>query len=212
MISATFLSARSSCLGRFNGAMPRSSVMSMNSSKLMVPFPSTSYWSKNVFIFSSSMFSAVLTAVFSSAGGGTYGAGSSSEAMNLASCAATVSTNCSVVRPVGPHRSRVPLPSRKAANTASLHERVNLFTAAFSLGSSAAAWSMASRRATTMPSGFIDVSSPRKWACQRSATVPWDASNSLMRVPSSFLPTRFEVMKPGLRWTWATSSVSMSPS
>ena len=45
-----------------------------------------------------------------------------------------------------------------------------------------------------------------------SATVPCEASNSLISEPSAALPIRFDVMKPGERCTCATSSVSMSPS
>ena len=48
----------------------------------------------------------------------------------------------------------------------------------------------------------MEVGSPRWWASQRSATVPCEASNSLMSEPSTeLLPIRFEVMKPGDRCT-----------
>ena len=58
-------------------------------------------------------------------------------------------------------------------------------------------------RASAMPRGFIEVSSPRRCAAHMSATVPCEASNSLIIAPSeSRLPIRFEVMKPGLRCTW----------
>ena len=58
-------------------------------------------------------------------------------------------------------------------------------------------------RASAMPRGFIEVSSPRWCAAHMSATVPCEASNSLIIAPSeSRLPMRLEVMKPGLRCTW----------
>ena len=41
----------------------------------------------------------------------------------------------------------------------------------------------------------------------KSATVPCDASNSLISVPVFDLPIRFDVMKPGERWTYRSREV-----
>mmetsp|Transcript_18299 Transcript_18299/g.50452 ORF Transcript_18299/g.50452 Transcript_18299/m.50452 type:complete len:214 (-) Transcript_18299:879-1520(-) len=130
---------------------------------------------------------------------------------------ATASTNFSVVSPCGPARSRVPRPLTKAvsmpARILPVNCRIGLDEAGpscFSL--STAAWFMAPISASTMPRGLKLVSLPAKWSFHMSATVPWDASNSLIREPSSFLPMRLDVMKPGDLWIWAISSVSMSPS
>mmetsp|Transcript_49263 Transcript_49263/g.145458 ORF Transcript_49263/g.145458 Transcript_49263/m.145458 type:complete len:218 (-) Transcript_49263:996-1649(-) len=203
------------------GAMPSSRHMSSNSSKQMLPSWLMSNRSKKTFMASWSTVLYALRILRDGASGlerepGMSIAGMSPRgspvSMRCFRSAATWSTNCSVVRPVGPERSRVPLPSRNALYTASRQCTTYLSTIALFDVSRRAACSMAPNRATTMPNGFMEVSSPRRCACQRSATVPWEASNSLMSEPSALLPTRLEVMKPGLRCTCATSSVSMSPS
>mmetsp|Transcript_63079 Transcript_63079/g.173292 ORF Transcript_63079/g.173292 Transcript_63079/m.173292 type:complete len:304 (-) Transcript_63079:964-1875(-) len=126
-------------------------------------------------------------------------------------CLAISSTNCSVVSPAGPHRSRVPLPETIALCMAARSRAVHAWTSSVS-PLRMAAWLSAPMSASTMPSGLSDVSSPRRCASHMSATVPCDASNSMIALPSAALPIRLDVMKPGLRCTCATSSVSMSPS
>ena len=65
-------------------------------------------------------------------------------------------------------------------------------------------------RASAMPRGFMEVSSPRRCAAHMSATVPWEASYSLIMAPSeSRLPMRLEVMKPGLRCTCSGPAVRL---
>mmetsp|Transcript_32947 Transcript_32947/g.72373 ORF Transcript_32947/g.72373 Transcript_32947/m.72373 type:complete len:200 (+) Transcript_32947:598-1197(+) len=127
------------------------------------------------------------------------------------SSAATASMNCSVVRPLAPHRSRVPLPLTISACIDARIFAVKAETSGPAFARSAE-WFMAPMRASTMPRGLSDVSSPRRCACHMSATVPCDASYSLIMRPSAAFPMRLEVMKPGERCTCATSSVSMSPS
>mmetsp|Transcript_52931 Transcript_52931/g.125982 ORF Transcript_52931/g.125982 Transcript_52931/m.125982 type:complete len:210 (+) Transcript_52931:214-843(+) len=127
------------------------------------------------------------------------------------SISAIASTNCSVVSPVGPHRSRVP---RLFTNASWMHSRILVMKPCSSSGplaSNTECWT-APMSASTRPSGFSDVSLPLRCAFHMSVTVPCEASNSLMREPSGAFPTRLEVMNPGERWIWAISSVSMSPS
>mmetsp|Transcript_79995 Transcript_79995/g.166346 ORF Transcript_79995/g.166346 Transcript_79995/m.166346 type:complete len:251 (+) Transcript_79995:268-1020(+) len=211
---ATFFSC-SLTASFLRGAMLRSKVISTNSSKEMSPLPSVSKRSKKAFMAASSMFSKCLRSFFEGVAAtcsGTKGTGISPLAMRVASSSPTYLTNCSVVKPSGPERSRVPFPVRKALYMASRQWPVHRKMSSLLAGCSTAACSMAPKSATTMPRGFMEVSSPRWWAYHKSATVPWEASNSLIKVPSALLPIKLEVMKPGLRCTWATSSVSMSPS
>ncbi len=52
----------------------------------------------------------------------------------------------------------------------------------------------------------------RAFTSHRSATVPCDASNSLISVPLLVLPIRFEVMKPGERCTYGPRTPFKLPS
>mmetsp|Transcript_96459 Transcript_96459/g.141057 ORF Transcript_96459/g.141057 Transcript_96459/m.141057 type:complete len:210 (-) Transcript_96459:1033-1662(-) len=181
-----------------------------NSSYVKLPSPLVSRELKRRRTDSSSMSSEILI-FFCSSRVGLYLATSASTDSPF-SIAPITSQNASVVRPSGPARSRVPMPLLKARCT---QERILAAKSKSSWGLPSVSTTeccIAPMSASTRPRGLREVSLPAKWACHISATVPCDASNSLIRLPSSDLPTRLEVMNPGERWICAISSVNMSPS
>mmetsp|Transcript_8475 Transcript_8475/g.20404 ORF Transcript_8475/g.20404 Transcript_8475/m.20404 type:complete len:205 (-) Transcript_8475:1184-1798(-) len=198
----------------FLGATPSLTSIRANSSRSMVPSALESY-SSNIFFTVSR--STLLSRISVRTGLTSAGAAATPGTFPVAMCSATASMNCSVVSPDGPHRSRVPAPATMHAcmeSRSPLDQSISFCASGqvpASMPSFAECW-MAPIMASARPSGLSEVSSPRRCMCHRSATVPWDASYSLIMVPSAFCPIRLEVMNPGLRCTCATSSVSMSPS
>mmetsp|Transcript_20321 Transcript_20321/g.81193 ORF Transcript_20321/g.81193 Transcript_20321/m.81193 type:complete len:260 (-) Transcript_20321:908-1687(-) len=200
------------------GAKPSLIIISSNSVRLIEPLPSVSNSWNMASILSMSTFWAARRSMTD----GRPNLGSGVTPTSTSICSAryrpsrqpTLWMKSSVVKPASfPAMSHVPWPYRNvlwsALRSAPTYAS---YAATAEPPLRAAACEMAPMSASAMPSGLNEVGSPRRCACHRSATVPCDASNSLMGTPSAVLPTRFDVMNPGDRCTWATSSVNMSPS